>query len=335
VSLEGRYFDGKTSAARAVDVSLFDDGRVRLRAEQFETEAWLSDIKVSERIGNTQRRLLFPDGAVCELNDNDAVDRWLTTLGAHSSEHRVFQLERRWPYAIAALLLTLIGSLAFIRYGIPALAGRIAQTLPVQIDNAIGEGGLDALDEAFFAPSKLPPAKQAELQAQFTAITRELPDAQRYRLEFRTGGFVGANAFALPSGIVVMTDELVALSKHPHELTAVLAHEVGHVVHRHSLRMLLQSTGTAALMFALLGDVGSASTLAASIPTVLVHAKHSRDFEREADDYSYTWLAQHRIGREHFGAILKRLETKESGGSDSKAMSYFSSHPQTEERINR
>ena len=60
-------------------------------------------------------------------------------------------------------------------------------------------------------------------------MTKPLDDGHVYQLEFRHGGYIDANAFALPSGIIVMTDELVELAKSDDELISVLAHEIGHV----------------------------------------------------------------------------------------------------------
>ena len=368
VSIPARYFDGKTSTLRRVELSLYGDGRFTIAGDSVERNARASDVRISERIGDTTRRFHFNDGAVCEIADNDLVDQWLTHLGAHSAEHRIFQLERRWRYALAALLLTLAGSWGFIRYGVPATADYAARVLPRSVDLAIGKGGLEAMDRFLFEPTQLSMAQQAKLQTQFAAMARDMNtlhagcefsvprcpqisttgvsidahSAQRtthngevqLRLELRRGGAVGPNAFALPSGIIVMTDELVELAEHPEEIESVLAHEAGHIVHRHSLRMLLQSSASALLMFTLLGDVSSASALAASVPTVLVQAKHSRDFEREADAYSFEWLDRKEIPRRRFGDLLKRIE-KEHGdadGNEGGVMSYFSSHPQTDER---
>ena len=81
--------------------------------------------------------------------------------------------------------------------------------------------------------------------------------------------------------------------------------------------------------------MSSASTLAASVPTVLVHAKYSRDFEREADDYARAWLARRGIPLHHFGDLLRRIEAQQGGREpegDEGVMSYFSSHPTTQER---
>jgi Zn-dependent protease with chaperone function len=331
MALQGTFFDGKTSAAQAVEVSLFVDGAVQIRGASTTYDSSLLHAEVSERIGNTQRRIKFDDGAVVELSDNDTVDQWLAKLNAHSQQHFVSTLESRWPFAIVALVLIAASSFLFIHFGVPAIAKHIAYNMPLRVDEALGEGGLDAMDKTFFAPSELTEERKQEIEKRFDAMTSELGDAHDYRLEFRKGGRIGPNAFALPSGIVVITDELIKLAQNDEEIVAVLAHEVGHVVHRHSLRMLLQNSGTAALMFGLLGDVGSVSALAASVPTMMVHMKHSRDFEREADDYSRAWLRRHGIPTSRFGDLLKRIE-QQQGSKPSQALSYFSSHPDTKER---
>ena len=53
-----------------------------------------------------------------------------------------------------------------------------------------------------------------------------------------------ANAFALPGGTVVMTDAIVQAAADKgisdDALVGVLAHEIGHVVHRHGMRMVVE-----------------------------------------------------------------------------------------------
>lgn len=333
MSFKARYYDGRTSAAREVEVVLYADGRITVTGETLLQDASLGQLRISERIGNTPRRIEFADGASCETDHNDLLDQWLERLGAHSREHRVFRLERRWQIAVLALVLTAAGTFAFLRYGLPVAADHAARVMPRSLEIALGEGGLESMDRTFFGPTRLPAARQASLAALFANMEHELDSGERLRLELRSGGIIGANAFALPAGIVVVTDELVMLSRDDGEIESVLAHEIGHVVHRHSLRMLLQSSASALLMLTLLGDVSSVSTLAASLPTVLVHAKYSRDFEREADSYSYAWLQRRGIPAHRFGDLLRRIEEAEGTSSpDDGVMSYFSSHPRTEER---
>ncbi len=294
--IKGRYFDGKTSAAQSVEIQLLETGWLHIEGTTHVADHPVTDVQISPRVGNTQRRLHFPDGSVCEVSDNDTLDAWLAAGGGHGLQHEVFHLERQWSYALIALLAIAVGTWAFIQYGAPALAERIAMQLPTSLDDRIGRESLELLDGRLFEPTQLPPDQQQTLRSDFNRIVANLPDRQRYRLEFRAGGkTIGANAFALPSGIVVMTDELVALSQDSRELTAVLAHEVGHVVHRHSLRMVLQSSASALVMFGLLGDVSSVSSIVASVPAMLTQAKYSRNHEIEADDYAFDWMESHGI----------------------------------------
>ena len=163
-------------------------------------------------------------------------------------------------------------------------------------------------------------------------MTAGLPDGDSYRLEFRHSNKIGANAFALPSGIVVVTDALVKLGQTDDEVVAVLAHEVGHLEHRHSLRMVMQDSAVALLIATVSGDPFSSSTLVAALPTLLVHARYSRKFEAEADDYAYDFLVAQGIPTQAFADMLVRLGAKDE---TSAAEEFLSSHPGTQERIER
>ena len=86
-----------------------------------------------------------------------------------------------------------------------------------------------------------------------------------------------------------------------------------------------------ALAVALFGDVSSISGILSAAPALL-QAKHSRDFEREADTFARQWLREHDIDETKFDAILCRM-TKSAGQAATEAIDYFSSHPPTDERV--
>jgi Zn-dependent protease with chaperone function len=326
--IAGRYFDGHSAAPNEARIEFGADGVVRVHGLAEPVAVPLGQVDISDRVGNITRRVSFPGGAVFETNENDAMDRAVEALDLKRGTALVHWLEARWPVAVASLAAVALVSFAFLRWGVPAIADWTARVLPTATDRAIGAGTLDILDRIAFRNSDLSAARQDELRARFALMTRDLSDGHEYRLELRHGAAIGANALALPSGIVVMTDELVELSKSDDELVAVLAHEIGHVRGRHALRQLLQAAGVSAIAFALLGDVSSISGLLSAAPALL-QAKHSRDFEREADTFAKSWLREHRIAESHFDAILCRMNG-EQGGSDD--VDFFSSHPATNER---
>jgi predicted Zn-dependent protease len=322
----GYFYDGQQSARVTVTVRII--GReVMVDAPTLSRVALLRDVEVSDRIGNTPRFLRFRDGASCELLDNDAVDAALEAAGTHAFARHVSRAERAWRWVIAALMLVVVGSWAGITYGIPALAKQAAHAIPLERERWLGEKVLAQLDGGWLKPSGLPPARQAVLKGYLTEMGRSIGGGRGFRLELRAGGSLRANAFALPGGIVVMTDELVEIAANDEELKAVMAHEVGHVMERHSLRSLLQNSATAALVASFTGDISSVVAVA---PTVLLHAKYSRDFERAADVFAFRWLDSQHISRQRFADILERLE-KKYGGVD---YGYLSSHPRTSERVN-
>jgi predicted Zn-dependent protease len=146
------------------------------------------------------------------------------------------------------------------------------------------------------------------------------------------------NGFSLPGGHIYVTTALLRLANE-NELASVLAHEVGHIVARHSLKTLKASqeyddiakqlgelTGVAGDVARDLG-VALGRMIGAGFLTV-----HSRDEEREADFLGVRTMP--RAGFDPQGMIvmfqkLQRIEAQDSGLLGS----LFSDHPDAGERI--
>ena len=92
------------------------------------------------------------------------------------------------------------------------------------------------------SPTTLTHERQIKLRADFDTFLKAAGDTTPYQIEFRAMKGQGANAFALPSGTIVISDELVLLAEDDREIVAVLAHECAHVRHRHVLRAVLQNS---------------------------------------------------------------------------------------------
>ena len=239
------------------------------------------------------------------------------------------RLESRWTLAIGAAVLVLGAAALFGVKGIPAIAREAAYATPPETSEMLARGTMEILDQSF-EPSELPAARADELRAIFERVTRDEPDDFAFELVFRGGGLVGANAFALPSGTIVLTDELVALAEHDEEIEAVLAHEVGHVVHRHGLRQAIQNSMLAVGIVLLVGDLSAASGLVAALPTALAEASFSREFELEADEHARAYLELHGIDPARLAHLLVRMEESYGEGIE---IPFLSTHPATEDRI--
>ena len=328
-----RYYDGKTSQRREVRIWAEPSGRLRVIGEGIDFSCPIAEVRPSPRVGNTTRHLQFADGAQCETGDNDAVDRVFARESREAPGRLIHALESKYGYALFALALTAAALWAGITYGIPALAKEVAAVLPPSIETAIGRDALAGLDRILLAPSKLPPARQEHMRALFSNMVSGIEGAGGYRLELRSSKRLGANALALPSGEVVVTDQLVELAQNDDEIVAVLAHEIGHLRQRHGLRRLLQDSATVLLVAAVTGDLSSIASLATALPAILLQAKYSRDFEREADDFALDYMKHHDISPEAFGAILLRMEQRRGAAAD--VPDYLSTHPATRERAER
>lgn len=326
--VRGVLHDGSTSRRRDATLRFYGDGTVRLQVEGEERSLSFHELEIPSRLGSTPRRIRLPDGGELEVMDNDAVDAVLDAYGrrGHDWLHR---LESRLFAVLVATAAVLGAGALFLWYGVPALARHAAFAVSSQLASQIGEGTLDVLDRTF-EPTQLPDERQASLRGAFAGVVDQAEAGYAYRLELRRGGMIGANAFALPSGTVVMTDELVALAENDQEIAAVLAHEVGHVAYRHGLRQAIQSSMLAITIVLVTGDLSSTSGFVAALPTLLAETHFSRDFEREADEYAARYLATRDIDPCRLGALLARMQEASGGGVE---IPFLSTHPSTRERI--
>jgi Zn-dependent protease with chaperone function len=325
---EGRYYDGSSARATGVLVDVQRDGRLRIEGAGVSRELGLDGVSVSERLGTTPRTLRLPDGASVELPDSDALDEALRPVAVRGAPRFVFLLEQRWSMAAAAVVLTVLALFAAVQWGVPALADGVVRRLPRNVDEELGDRALDTLDAQVFEPSELDPEVRDALSARFDALGAIAQIEPPPRLVFRKGAAIRANVFALPSGIVVVTDELVALAEEDDDVPAVLAHELGHVHHRHGLRTVLRNVGVGVLVAGALGDFVSISALASTLPVLLLQLEYSRRFEREADEYGVALLRSAGVDPGHLADMLERLS-----GAESEWNAYFSTHPATQDRV--
>lgn len=342
------YFDGRSSARHRVEV-VVHGASLLVQSGQVLREYALADARVQPRVGTLPVRILLPEGAVL-VADADAVAGVLALPRAAGLAHA---LESHLGVVLASLAGLVVAGWFGYRDGVPWLAREVALRLPPALETQIAEQGLETLDRVAFKPSKMDPARRSRLRAALAQLAAGLgPAARAPRLEFRDGGWIGANAFALPGGVVVMTDQLGALLDDDH-VQAVFAHELGHLEYRHGTRNMLQDSIVGLASMALLGDASSVASLAATLPTVLVHTGYSRDFEREADAFAFALLKRTGRSPRLLGQALSALEkARDAGAQECPAPSdgsspprdkpprpqpveigYLSTHPATEERI--
>ena len=146
------------------------------------------------------------------------------------------------------------------------------------------------------------------------------------------------NAFALPGGQVFITMGLLKNLTSAAQLAGVLAHEVGHVVGRHSAEQVAQSnltqglTGAAAIAAYDPDHPGSSAARAAAAAMVakLVSLRFSRNDELQADNFAVKFAPQAGYDPRAMISVMQMLARQEQGGSPPE---FLSTHPNPGNRI--
>ncbi len=336
-SVPAHFFDGKTSRANPATVRIADQSLV-VQTDSQTLEFALADVHWPERTHSASRVIQLPGGASLHALDDNA---WSDMASAYGMEESpVVQWQRSGWKIAASLVLIVLVALAGFRWGIPLAARGVLAFVPEQVDAAIGRQTMAQLDKSMFNPSELAPEQKIALQKRLDEVVRNAwalssEPPPRYELLFRSSS-VGPNAFALPGGSIVLTDELVELADGNLDMViGVLAHEIGHVEGRHSMRGISQSLLAATVVAVIMGD---ASSLLASAPVMLGSLAYTRDLEREADDTSIRLMKASGISpalmAQFFRLILKEVGEREDGQANDLTI-LFSSHPDSRNRIRK
>ena len=308
MQVRGDWFDGKTSAHQQVVVDVDDAGMVFVRnaSGHLLAQVNFNNIEVTSRIGSTPRYWYFPQGEKLETQDHTLVDNLLQKYRPSYFHTLAHKLESHLQFVILTLVLVVGMTWWTMIYGLPLAARVVADALPQSVMDRASLETLAILDKMHFHPTALDKQTQERVLGHFAPAIAENKELN-IRVQFRGGGNIGANAFALPDGTVVFTDEIVHLAHNDDELLAVLAHEIGHVKYRHGLRATIQGSVLSFAVGMLVGDVSAAADMLAALPLLLTTSSYSRDFEREADANSLVFLDAHNIPRHSFIDLMERL----------------------------
>jgi Zn-dependent protease with chaperone function len=339
--MAGLLYAGESS--ERVEARLYYENHsnvVRLKAGEITAHAALVDCQVSAPLGTMARTITLPTGQMFETTDHETMTV-LDKLRRRGGGIQVWVdgIERRWR-AVAALLVALLAVCAVTYvWGIPWAARQIAFSLPQSALTLTSDQVMSIMKLADgMKKTSLEPEHVKRLQAGFDKMTREQGGSYPYKLHFINAKSIGPNAFALPSGDIVITDQLIKLAKEDSEVLAVLAHEMTHVTQRHGMRMVIQNSGIVILFAGLLGDLSALSSLGASLPTLLAQSNYSRQFEVEADQGAAHYC--HSCGwttaplRRMFRRMKDEIEGKDEGVQvDMDPTEIIATHPDMDRRI--
>ena len=349
--IEGLLFDGKNAEKIPLTLSVTHDGIVSL-SNKPNTTFKFEKIAVSPRIGDSMRFLTLPDGRLFESSNNDVIDKLISSFNStpHSKVH-----SDKWMLKLAVMLIFLAMSWVGIHYGVPALTYKVAMTIPESMLIESGQEAMKNLDKKSFSKTKLSKKRQKELKKIFNNLLPLGHEKLAYKLHFRDAQKIGANAFALPSGDIIVTDDLIKISSNDDEVKSILLHEIAHVELRHAVQGTIKTSSLVLLVVAATGDITSLSTLLLGIPALLLDSSYNRKMEWDADTYSLQRMKELKINPIVFSNMLEKIivsqnekvaklnesrelskdkkNTEETQDDDSDG--YWSSHPPSKDRIER
>ena len=144
----------------------------------------------------------------------------------------------------------------------------------------------------------------------------------------------GVNAFASPGGIVHITRGALGLIKNEAELAGVLAHEIGHVAHKHTVNAIQKNNAVKMGTNATMADRAPfLDQLANKAYEMVLENAFDRGDEADADKASveYTQKAGYASGT--LADFLTRLDDRNKDQPARNGL--FASHPETKERIEK
>jgi len=329
--LAARYFDGESARARDAEVWV-DGDRLHIAAgdDGPPGQVPMRHVQWPERQRHGARQAHLRDGGALHFDDPLAFDHWARRNGL--GESWVVKAQQSWRWTAWATLALLVLCGALYTWGLPWGTRAALTFVPQSLDKELGELVMRSVQsEGWLAPSRLPADQQRRLRAAWSRAAAK-GGAVPIDLHFHKSR-IGPNAFALPGGHVVLTDEMVELVDGNEEMVVgVLAHEAAHVQHRHGMRMLVQATLLGTVTSIAFGDF---SSLFAAAPALLGHLAYSRDHEREADGEAIALLRANGIPPSVMATMFERLRDHQHEAGMPSLPIALGSHPPDEERIAR
>jgi predicted Zn-dependent protease len=321
VAFTGTYSDGRTAAQHQVSVASGSLGLV-ISGPTIAMMTWpLSDVKVlpsDERTAPlrlTRRSNDEPRLVVADPQFRAALFRQTPTLDpAHGHVRRTFVLTAGSLVAAAVLA-------AAFWFGLPLVAKPVADLIPHSVEARLGERIFEALIGKKDICENTNGQDALDILVQRVLAGVEEP--VDILVEVVDSPMV--NAVALPGGHIVIFSGLINKVDSADEVSGVLAHEIGHVVHRHGMQALVRHLAVTMVVTVFTGNdwgLGSAAQL-------LLQNAYSREAEAEADATGVAALDRAGLRADGLATFFARLE-KEHG--DSELLRYLGTHPPLADR---
>jgi Zn-dependent protease with chaperone function len=331
---EGYYLDGQTAARQRVSIQLMRLG-LHVTTERGDTLWWpYEEIRQTQGFYSGEQVRIERGGEFAEallVSDKE----FLVQLHQIAPElatkfHDPARRKTRGRLALLAALASIGILVVLYLWGIPALSGFVASLVPVSWEERLGQAVVEHL---------APPAirctdtnRTPVISEILTALTTHSPTSP-YTIRVILVNDSSINAFAAPGGTIVLLRGLLEKTQTPEELAGILAHELQHILNRHSTRALIQHVSMGLLLAAITGNTSGTAAYGLEGARILGSLRYSRQNEEEADAGGMRMLLEAGIDPMGMIAFLELLKKRTSESPS--ILKYLSTHPGTEDRIEK
>lgn len=335
MDIPARYFDGVRPVPQQVMLRAGPQGVEILPAGDVPPILWpyaearLDTLKPEARLHRVSRDVDTGERLVAEA---------VGFVAAFAAQMRLFGKGRAGEASGLRIALWTGGAVASVVFllfiGLPLFARVLAPLVPWSWEVSLGKSVEPQVLEIFGkgAAIQLCGEENAPEKAALDAMVARLSAGARLPAPVKVEVLDTpvTNAFALPGGHIYLFRPIIEKAGSPDEVAGVLAHEIGHVIHRDAMRGLIHDGALSLLIGAVLGDVTGGSTITI-LSKMMAGSAYSRENESEADRVSVDLMRQAGADPRAINGFFRRLGAGEK--SSPSLLDALNSHPVTAERI--
>jgi len=338
----GSLFDGRSSQKHLVDVELTPqaiilkapgDKPIRWAYPQLRWAADTSPFHIEHCAEGDE-------GLETLVVDDPDFYRSVLEIAPKSFSSRENESKFNWKLYSVGILVLIFSAYVFIKTVPSFLADQMVEKIPIEWEVTVGQSILKMLPVA----QKPDPEVLKVLQDTVDFLKQSL-SGNPYDLKVYILPVEQVNALALPGGPIVIFEGLIDKAESPEELAGVLAHEIQHILLRHSTRGILRNLAKSMLVTLFLGDVNSVMEGIVQLAGQLETLGLSREMEAEADQKGMELILAANIDPHGMIRIFKKLMQEDFSqkklpkgkpvSEENDLSSYFSTHPSSQNRLAR
>jgi predicted Zn-dependent protease len=330
-AIQGYYLDGQTADRQHAQIFPVKTG-LQIQTEKCGGFFWpYREIRQADRFQGDQQIRLERGGETPEILLVPGSSFLMALRWADRKQAMRFRrptADRNWLMVSLTAAVGILGIAATLYlWGIPALSSLVAPYVPVSWEESLGKSVADS----FAPPEKrcLDPERNRAIEEVVATLSSSLNRCP-YTFRVVVVDHSRVNALAAPGGTIIVYRGLLERTQTAEELAGVLAHEMQHILLRHSTRALLQRASMGILMAALTGDANGAMAFGLESAGSLGMLRYSRKNEEEADAKGMQLLLAAGIDPRGMIAFYEKLKKQEKKAN---LPEYLSSHPSMAKRI--